>query len=98
VFKIIILPRAKSDIKNAALWYNQQQLDLGSRFTQEVRKKVEFIARNPESSPIRYDNIRTTLVDVFPYLIHFTFSNENKRIVISAVFHTSRDPQIWKKR
>jgi len=98
VLKIIILPLAKNDIRKAALCYNQQQLGLGGRFTHEVRKKVEFIAHNPESSPIRYDEIRTTLVDVFPYLIHYTFSIENKQIVISAVFHTSRDPQIWEKR
>ena len=98
MFKIIILPEAKSDIRKAALWYTRQQRGLGARFTREIRNCVAFIARNPMSAPIRYDEIRTALVDIFPYIIHYTLVNKNKQIVISAVFHTSRSPQKWEER
>jgi len=97
VFEIIILPRAKGDIRNAALWYNKQQPGLGERFTREIRKSVKFIANNPTGATIRYNKTRTAIIDVFPYLIHYTFLKENKQIIISAVFHTSRNPQNWKK-
>ena len=98
MIKIIILPRAKSDIKKAAFWYNKQQRGLGKRLTSEIKKSVKFIAQNPTGYAIRYDKTRTIQIDIFPYLIHYTFIKGNNQILISAVFHTSRDPENWKKR
>lgn len=31
-------------------------------------------------------------------MIHFTIDDENKIVVIRAVFHTPRNPDIWLKR
>jgi len=98
MFKTIILPLAKKDIKEAATWYNNRQNGLGIRFTTEVRERIEFIKSNPNSVAIRYDTIRTLPLRVFPYMIHFELDLENKLIVISAVFHTSRDSNKWKTR
>ena len=43
MFKSIILPLAKEDIREAAKWYNKRQEGLGKRFTTEVRENVHFI-------------------------------------------------------
>jgi len=98
MYKAIILPLAKEDIKEVALWYNKQQDGLGKRFTAEVRKKVHFIRQNPNTINIRYNNIRTTVLDVFPFMVHYTVDEDKKIIIISAVLHTSRNPDLWKKR
>jgi hypothetical protein len=42
MYKSIILPLAKEDVREAAQWYNKQQKGLGKRFTTEVREKVHF--------------------------------------------------------
>ena len=42
MFKAIILPLAKKDIKEVAHWYNSNQTGLGKRFTAQVRKKVKL--------------------------------------------------------
>lgn len=55
MFKVIILPAAKQDIKDAADWYNKRQKGLGKRFTTEVREKVQFITKNPLAVAVRYD-------------------------------------------
>lgn len=39
MFGVIMLPPAKEDIREAAMWYNHRQKGLGKRFTSEVRKK-----------------------------------------------------------
>lgn len=98
MFKTIILPLAKKDIKEAATWYNNRQKGLGIRFTTEVRERIEFIKSNPNSVAIRYDSIRTLPLRVFPYMIHFELDLENKLIIVFAVFHTSRDSNEWKAR
>lgn len=98
MYKFIILPPAKEDIREAALWYSKRQEGFGKRFTAEVREKVHFIRQNPMASNVRYDGVRTAVLNVFPFMIHFTIEEKNKTIVISAVLHTSRNPELWKNR
>ncbi|MDY0078512.1 MAG: type II toxin-antitoxin system RelE/ParE family toxin [Bacteroidales bacterium] len=98
MYKSIILPLAKEDIRDAALWYEEKQTGLGKRFTGQVREKVSFIKKNPEASNIRYDNVRAAVLNVFPFMLHYVIDERNKTIIISAVLHTSRDPKRWKTR
>jgi len=94
----IILPLAKEDIREAARWYNKQSPGLGNRFTAEVRESVRFIRQNPTACNIRYDKVRTAVLKVFPFMIHYTIDESSKTVVIAAVLHTNRDPKEWKKR
>lgn len=87
---------AKEDIRETALWYNQQQNGLGKPFTKEVRNKVIAIKENPFAFSIRYDHVRTAIIEVFPFMIHFVV--ENDTIIISSVFHTSLGSKKWTER
>ena len=98
MFRAIILPLAQEDIYEATRWYESKQNGLGRRFTAEVRKKVRHIRQHPLSYAIRYDNVRTAVVEVFPFMIHYTVDEEQQTILIAAVLHTSRDPEIWTNR
>ena len=98
MYKSIILPLAKEDIKEAALWYKKRQKGLGKRFTAQVREKVSFIKQNPKACNVRYDNIRTAVLNIFPFMLHYTIDEKNKTVLISAVLHTSRNPDVWKDR
>ena len=98
MFNVVILPLAKKDIHDAAQWYQKKQSGLGKRFTGEVRGKVRFIGRNPMVYAKRYDDVRTAVLNTFPFLVHYTYDEINNIIVISAVLHTSRNPNIWENR
>ena len=98
MYNSIILPFAKEDIREAAKWYNKQQKELGKRFTAEVRENVHFIRQNPKASNIRYKNVRTKVLNIFPFMVHYTIDEKNKTIIVSAVLHTSRNPELWKNR
>lgn len=98
MFKVVILPLAKKDINEAAQWYQTKQHGLGKRFTGEVRNKVSFIERNPKACVKKYDNVRTAVLNNFPFLIHYTIDEIKDFIVISAILHTSRNPKIWENR
>lgn len=95
MYKVTILPLAKQDIKDAAHWYNQQQNNLGKKFIHNIRQKIDYIKKHPDVTAIRYDDVRTTVLDVFPFMIHYTFNRSTKEILIAAVLHTSRNPDIW---
>ncbi len=94
----IILFLAKKDIRDAALWFNFRQRGLGKRFTAQVRDKVNFICQNPHAVAVRYDEVRTVVLDDFSFMLHYSVDDNQKQIIISAVLHTSRDTEDWKKR
>jgi plasmid stabilization system protein ParE len=98
MFKVVILPQAKKDIHEAAQWYHTKQPGLGKRFTSEVRSKVSFIERNPMACAKKYDDVRTAVLNIFPFLVHYTIDEIKNVIVISAVLHTSRNSNIWENR
>ena len=93
-----ILPLAKEDIRDTAKWYNKLQDGLGKRFITEVREKIHFIQQHPKASNVRFDNVRTTVLDVFPFMIHYLVDEHNKTVIISAILHTSRNPELWEDR
>jgi toxin ParE1/3/4 len=96
-YKIQIEPEAQQDIQDAVRWYNSQQKGLGRRFYDELKEFIAALKHNPLYQ-IRYDNVRCLPIKKFPYTLHFTINETEKLVVIRAVFHTSRHPNIPKKR
>ena len=50
------------------------------------------------ASNVRYDDVRIAVLSIFPYMVHYTVDEPNKTVIVSAVLHTSRDPELWKIR
>jgi plasmid stabilization system protein ParE len=98
MYKLIILPPATEDIREAAKWYEAKRPGLEKKFTAEIREKVVFIRQNPTSSIVRYDNVRTSVLNIFPYMIHYVIDEDNRAIIIIAMLHTSRNPILWKSK
>ena len=96
MYKVIILPAANKDVKESAAWYELKRKGLGKRFVFDVRKKINRIKKSPLIYATRYDDIKTAVLDVFPFMIHYSINDSDNVIVISAVLHTSRNPEIWK--
>lgn len=97
MLRVIILPAARQDIREAAHWYNKKQPRLGKRFISHIRSKVQIIQTDPQVFTVRYNGIRTAVLDVFPFMIHYTIYKEEDLIIIS-VLHTSRSPETWQER
>jgi len=98
MYDAVILPLAKEDIREAAHWYNDKKRGLGLRFTAQVREQIIFIRKHPGIFAIRYRQIRTAVLNKFPYMIHYQVNEDEKKTVIHAVIHISRNPDFWEKR
>jgi plasmid stabilization system protein ParE len=98
MYKPVILPLAKLDIQEAAKWYNERQTGLGKRFLTHIRETVYYIRKNPKAVAIRYNSVRTVLLNSFPYMIHFSVDDAQKKVVILAILHTARNPKTWATR
>ena len=97
-YKLVIDKSALSDIQDAVKWYNKRLPNLGNSFKKVVIRQIDGLTKNANGYNIRYHNVRCMPVKKFPYLIHFTIDEVNTTIEIFAVFHTSRNPDIWQER
>jgi plasmid stabilization system protein ParE len=94
--KVIFRPEAEDELIEAIDWYEARSPGLGAELLRCVDACVERIIRQPESYPIVHRGTRMGIVRRFPYLVLYRISDEV--ISIIAVFHTKRDPKIWKAR
>ena len=95
-YKLLINPFAELELDEAKEWYNLQQNNLGERFVNEIDITVIRIRENPFQFPKEKKQIRKAVVNNFPYSILFNVADN--LINIFAVFHSSRNPMIWRKR
>ncbi len=91
--KVVISPRAVDEITQSIEWYNNQRKGLGKRFYSNLRSLIKTIQRSPLAFEIKYENFHGALMDDFPFIVLY-FIAETNDIVITAVFHTRRNPDL----
>jgi hypothetical protein len=97
-YKVKIDTDALTDIQEATYWYNGQAKGLGIRFQKQVILQINSLSTHPNVNRIRYTEVRCMLIKKFPFLVHFTVDETTGTVIVFAVLHTSRNPEIWKKR
>lgn len=95
-YSILVRPKAKADIREAALWYEKQHAGLAGPFLLSVAKAIDGLRATPKMHQIVVDDIRRKLLQRFPYFLYYQV--EESRVVVVGLFHTSRDPQTWQDR
>ncbi len=94
--QLIISQLAEEDLKEAKEYYNSKKEGLGDEFVSEIEDTLKRIVLNPKQYPKVKKDIRKALTNKFPYGIFFVF--KSYIINVLSVFHTSRNPDIWKRR
>ena len=93
---IVFRPAAQIEFDQAATWYENQRVGLGSEFVARIREVLQTIAENPSRFATVEGDIREAPVSRFPYYVYYRV--RQTRVVIIAVFHTSRNPATWQRR
>ena len=89
-------PEAVDEFVEAADWYDEQRPGLGDEFVESVQSKLATIVEWPEGFPKVHNEFRRALVSRFPYAICYQLFDAY--ILVVAVFHVRRDPDVWKQR
>jgi plasmid stabilization system protein ParE len=87
---------AKAEMDEAIAWYEKQRVNLGIELAAEIDRILEKVSQNAKQFPQIRGNIRRALLRRFPYGLHFI--HEEHRVVIVAVFHVKRNPQLLEDR
>jgi len=87
---------ARAEFLAATARYEAQRPNLGAEFIAEVERCMVLAAEQPKAYAVVRKSARRVTARRFPYSIYFRA--EQRRIVVLAVFHGSRDPAIWQGR
>jgi plasmid stabilization system protein ParE len=93
---VSFLRAASVELVEASAWYEGKQQGLAFEFMAEIERCVAQAAANPLQFAVARADIRRVVARRFPYCVYFRA--EPQRIVVLAVFHSSRDPSIWQDR
>jgi plasmid stabilization system protein ParE len=94
--RLVVHPQSDLDIQAVAVWYEDQRAGLGDRFLNELDLVFQRIDQNPRQFPLIENNVRRALLGHFPYGVYFV--GESGDIMVLAVLHLHREPDMWKDR
>jgi plasmid stabilization system protein ParE len=87
---------AADEAREARLYYESEKAGLGAEFVDELRACIDRIDRNPLAWPQVETPVRRTLVNRFPYLVHYVVDDE--QVLVLGVYHARRKPVSWTER
>jgi plasmid stabilization system protein ParE len=96
ILPVTFLRSARAEFVEAAAWYEQRQLGLGTQFITAIDHCLVLASERPKTFPVIHNSIRRVVAERFPYSFYYRMAVD--RIVVIAVFHASRKPTIWKQR
>jgi hypothetical protein len=97
-FKIKIDVDAAFEFEESVIWYNNQVDGLGKKFEHHVKIQINSLKINPNLYPIKFPEVRCLPLFKYPFNIFYTVDETEKLIIIRAIFHTSRNPEIISDR
>lgn len=92
---LVISLSAQAEIEQAILWYENESSGLGNVFFDNLYDTLDFIADNPEASPLKFDNFHCKVMQVFPFLIFYQLNSDTVEVI--AVAHQKRKPGYWQQ-
>ena len=89
-------PEADAELTEAREWYSHQRKDLDLEFMQCLDDALSRIVDNPYVFPVVHRDLRRAVVRRFPFAVFYELISDEIQVI--AVFHSRRDPEMWKSR
>jgi plasmid stabilization system protein ParE len=93
--RVFVLRAAQDDIAAASSWYEARRPGLGAAFLESVDGLLKRVATNAHQFPEVATGVRRGLTPRFPYSVYLTVAAN--RVVVLAVIHLHRHPDVWKR-
>ena len=95
-FSIEVSDDAENDFDKSYEYYLEKSLKIANSFFLSINICLDNVKQNPLSFPIAHKDIRKCTVKKFPFVIYYQI--EGSIVKLIAIFHTSRNPEIWNER
>ena len=78
--------------------YATTKMTVKREFLRRVGDCLHSIRQIPKGRPLVHADYRRAVVQRFPYVIFYEYSNGDDTVTVYSVFHTSQDPKKWRDR
>jgi len=95
-FSIELSDEAEVDFDKSYEFYFEDSPKVADTFFKQINLGFDNIKQNPKSFSIAHKDVRRYVVKKFPFVIYYRIVDTVIQII--AVFHTSRNPEIWNER
>lgn len=95
-YKIELSSEAEDDFEKSYEFYAEENEKVADNYFKQVDNSLKKISKSPLTYPKAHRNIRKYVIKKFPFVIYYKVTELIVRVV--AIFHTSRNPEIWKNR
>jgi len=92
IYKIIISLRAQQEIEDAIDYYAIRSSAAPKDFISDLNETYAILSENPHFR-ICYKNVRTIILNVFPYTLFYTINEKEYTIRLLSCFHYKLNPQ-----
>lgn len=96
IYELRVRREAKTDIRQAARWYEGQRVGLGRAFVQQIDVLLDRVRLNPMQYQVVHREVRRAVPRRFPYGVFYRIEGTN--IIVFAVVDSHRDPSTWQSR
>ena len=96
LFNLEISDEAENDFRNAYQFYAEESTRVAESFFKQINSSLEITKKSPRSFPCSYKSVQKFVVKKFPFVIYYQLVESTIRVI--AIFHTSRNPEIWNER
>ncbi len=95
-FSIELFDEAEVDFDRSYKFYYEDSPKVADTFFKRINLGFENIKQTPKSFPIAHKDVRKYVVKKFPFVIYYRIVDTVAQVI--AIFHTSRNPEIWIER
>ncbi|WHF51552.1 type II toxin-antitoxin system RelE/ParE family toxin [Chryseobacterium gotjawalense] len=97
VYKIVLTPDAERQLDDAVTYYKKVvSTKVAKLFLQDYKKTYMDILKT-KYFQFFFEDFRGVPMKKFPYIIFYTIDENQKIIIIKAVFHTSQNPEKYRE-
>src|SRR3974377_394481 len=98
-FRVAIGEEAEREFADAVAFYDEHEPGLGQRFARELQAYFKMVCRDPERFRLVSRLTRKAKMPApWPYSVYFTIKRETAEVIISTIWHGSRNPAELRRR
>ena len=98
-FRVVIEEEAEREFAEAVAFYDKHEPGVGQRFASELQAFCKTVCQDPERFPFASRLTRKAkLPKPWPYSVYFVVKRETSEIIISTIWHGSRNPLELRQR
>jgi plasmid stabilization system protein ParE len=92
-YSYLFVREAWIEYEEALSWYAERSLNAAQHFVEEIDITIEKICKHPKGWRNEFEDFYELKVKKYPFSIIYQINDIERQILITALFHHSRNPE-----